>query len=352
MLSFEGKAILAPMVRISSLPMRMLALDYGADVVFLPEIVDKKIISTKRIENKLLGTVDFIDNKNSLVFRTTSEEKTRLVFQVGSSDPELALIAAKHVASDVAGIDLNCGCPKHFSVHAGMGAALLKTPEKLTSILKKLVTESGLPVSAKIRMLPDTGQTIELVKGIISTGIHALAIHCRTPECRTDQVPAQHERLAEIISTIRPTIPIIINGDIWTREQGIKLMQTTGASGFMMARAAQWNASCFSNVQVDLQDISRQYLQYCITYSNSFASTKYALQEMWQGEQARLAQLATKEPFKYGHSTSKKKPDRMLMHMLQKSKCMQDLCQLFELSLQDSMSFVNQFGHEETELVC
>lgn len=352
MLSFEGKAILAPMVRISSLPMRMLASDYGADIVFLPEIVDKKIIGTRRMENKLLGTVDFIDSKNSLVFRTTREERTRLVFQVGSSDPELALAAAKHVAKDVAGIDLNCGCPKHFSVHAGMGAALLRTPEKLTSILKKLVTESGLPVSAKIRMLPDMGQTIDLVKGTISTGIHALTIHCRTPDCRTEKTLAQHERLGEIISIVRPTIPIVVNGDIWTREQGVKVMQATGASGFMMARAAQWNASCFSDIQVDLQEISRQYLQYCITYSNSFSSTKYALQQMWQGEQARVDQLATKEPFKYGCSTSKRKPDRMLMHMLQKSKCMQDLCQLFDLSLQGPMPLVNQFDPEEAELVC
>ena len=329
MLSFEGKAILAPMVRISTLPMRMLALDYGADIVFLPEIVDKKIINTRRIENKLLGTIDFIDNKNSLVFRTTERERERLVFQVGSADPELALLAARHVSRDVAGIDLNCGCPKHFSVHAGMGAALLRTPERLMGILRRLVTESGLPVSAKIRMLPDVGQTVELIKGIISTGIHALTIHCRTPECRTEQHPARHERLAEIISIIHPTIPIIINGDIWTREQGMELMHATGASGFMMARAAQWNASCFSDVQVDLKLVSGQYLQHCMTYSNPFPSTKYALQQMWQGEQARIAQLGTKEPFKYGRSTAATKPDRLFMHMLQKSKCMQDLCELF-----------------------
>lgn len=32
-------------------------------------------------------------------------------------------------ARDVASIDINMGCPKHFSLQAGMGAALLKTPE-------------------------------------------------------------------------------------------------------------------------------------------------------------------------------------------------------------------------------
>jgi hypothetical protein len=32
------------------------------------------------------------------------------------------------VELDVAGIDINMGCPKKFSVHGGMGAALLSNP--------------------------------------------------------------------------------------------------------------------------------------------------------------------------------------------------------------------------------
>ncbi len=33
-LDYVGKFILAPMVRIGTLPMRLLALDYGADIVY------------------------------------------------------------------------------------------------------------------------------------------------------------------------------------------------------------------------------------------------------------------------------------------------------------------------------
>ncbi len=33
-LCFAQKAVLAPMVRVGSLPMRLLALDYGADIVY------------------------------------------------------------------------------------------------------------------------------------------------------------------------------------------------------------------------------------------------------------------------------------------------------------------------------
>jgi tRNA-dihydrouridine synthase 2 len=45
---------------------------------------------------------------------------------------------------DVAAFDVNCGCPKHFSVHAGMGAALMKTPDLLESV-RPLTFSVGYP---------------------------------------------------------------------------------------------------------------------------------------------------------------------------------------------------------------
>lgn len=40
---------------------------------------------------------------------------------------------------DVAAIDVNMGCPKPFSIKGGMGAALLKEPEKAAAIMSALV---------------------------------------------------------------------------------------------------------------------------------------------------------------------------------------------------------------------
>lgn len=37
-------------------------------------------------------------------------------------------MAAKRAENDVEGVDVNMGCPKHFSTHTGMGSELLKTP--------------------------------------------------------------------------------------------------------------------------------------------------------------------------------------------------------------------------------
>lgn len=51
MISYENKVILAPMVRIGTLPMRLLALRYGADIVYSEELIDWKFLRSKRRYN-------------------------------------------------------------------------------------------------------------------------------------------------------------------------------------------------------------------------------------------------------------------------------------------------------------
>lgn len=52
-LDYRNKVILAPMVRIGTLPMRLLALDYGADIVYTEELIDWKLLrSTRRVNGK------------------------------------------------------------------------------------------------------------------------------------------------------------------------------------------------------------------------------------------------------------------------------------------------------------
>ena len=78
-LDYRDKMILAPMVKIGTLPFRLLALEYGADIVYTEEIIDKRILNAERIVNPVLETVDYIDKSdNSLVFRTCNKEKQKL----------------------------------------------------------------------------------------------------------------------------------------------------------------------------------------------------------------------------------------------------------------------------------
>lgn len=53
----------------------------------------------------VLGTIEYYDNKNSLVFQTTEDEKDHLVLQLGVPTPELAVQAAKVVYGMNTGVE-------------------------------------------------------------------------------------------------------------------------------------------------------------------------------------------------------------------------------------------------------
>jgi len=177
-------------------------------------------------------------------------EKPFLIFQVGSADPDLAVQAARVVVDDVSGIELNCGCPKPFSTHAGMGAALLTNPDLLCSILSALRRElpPHISVSAKIRLLPTQEDTLALVERTVKTGINCLTIHCRTRAMRPRERALIH-RLKEIVDFVKGlmvNVAVIENGDCVGYEDALRIRTVTGADSVMIATAAEANPTVFS----------------------------------------------------------------------------------------------------------
>ena len=67
-LSYSNKVILAPMVRMGTLPLRLLSLQYGADIVYTEELVDKKMNRTKRVVNGLYCIAGFFYRNMYLCF--------------------------------------------------------------------------------------------------------------------------------------------------------------------------------------------------------------------------------------------------------------------------------------------
>ncbi|OJJ48586.1 hypothetical protein ASPZODRAFT_130665 [Penicilliopsis zonata CBS 506.65] len=308
---YRGKIVLAPMVRSGELPSRLLALKYGADLVWGPETIDKSMIGASRRVNPRNGTIEFTrlpSNggrsgpavQESIIYRLDPErEKGKLIFQMGTASPELAVQAAKMVAGDVAGIDVNSGCPKPFSTSGGMGAALLRTPDKLVAILEALVKEVGTPfqigISVKIRLLETPEMTEALVSRLVATGITGLTIHCRTTPMRPRE-RAIREQLRMIASVCRQAgVACVMNGDVASRDQGLQLMGEYGVDGAMIATAAESNSSCFrSDAQGGLlpwRDVVREYIDLCIQSENRLSNTKYLLNMLIPGKSKDFLQV-------------------------------------------------------------
>ena len=179
----------------------------------------------------MTGVISY-NGKTKAMFTTHPIEKPYLIYQIGSADPELAVQAAKTVMQDVSGIDLNCGCPKPFSTHAGMGAALLTNPDLLCSILTALrnAMPPEITVSAKIRLLPTQEDTLKLVERIVNTGVSALTVHCRTRSMR-EKDRAVIERLrgiVEFVESMGKGIAVIGNGDCLGWEDAQRVRRVTG----------------------------------------------------------------------------------------------------------------------------
>ncbi len=266
---------LAPMVRVGTLPMRALARQMGADLVYSEEIVDKKMVQCSRRLNPALGTVDFASEKG-LCLRVLPEEP--LVFQVGTANAAIALQAAQLVEGDVRAVDVNMGCPKHFSVSGGMGAALLRTPEVAEDILKTLKRNLSVPVSCKIRLLDDMGDTLELARRLERCGVDALAVHARLVADRSS-VECLLDCVRDVVGAVG--VPVVHNGDVFLYEDIARARARTGAQAVMIARGAQWNASVFRKEgALPLIQVIREYLQLARRYDNHPKNTKFVLLKM------------------------------------------------------------------------
>ncbi|KAK6151092.1 hypothetical protein DH2020_016024 [Rehmannia glutinosa] len=278
-MDYRKKLVLAPMVRVGTLPFRMLAAEYGADITYGEEIIDHKLLKCERRINDVLGTVDVVEKgTDSVVFRTCPEERSRVVFQMGTSDAVRALRAAQTVCLDVAAVDINMGCPKSFSISGGMGAALLAKPDLIHDILTTLKRNLATPVTCKIRLLKSSQDTVELARRIEKTGVSALAVHGRKVADRPRD-PAKWSEIADVVAAV--SIPVIANGDVFEYEDFERIKVATGASSVMVARGALWNASIFSpKGKLPYEDVKREYVRKSILWDNDMKSTKHTLKEM------------------------------------------------------------------------
>ncbi|XP_052198027.1 uncharacterized protein LOC127804949 [Diospyros lotus] len=278
-MDYNNKLVLAPMVRVGTLPFRLLTAEYGADITYGEEIIDHKIIKCERRTNEVIGTTDIVEKgTDNVVFRTCHEERNQVVFQMGTSDAVRALTAAQIVCKDVAAVDINMGCPKSFSVSGGMGAALLTKPELIHDILTTLKRNLDTPVTCKIRLLKSSLDTVELARRIEKTGVSALAVHGRKVSDRPRD-PAKWGEIADIVAAL--SIPVIANGDVFEYEDIQRIKVATGASSVMVARGALWNASIFSpKGKLPWEDVKREYVRKSILWDNDVKSTKHTLKEM------------------------------------------------------------------------
>jgi len=299
---FLNSEILAPMVRASTTPLRTQAISHGASLVYTEELVDRSITPTDRTLNKKLGTIDYRvpfhtyskkvqkrmladkdnpDSKDGAILLRIDPfvERNKLIYQMGTGESNLALEAAQKVIKDVNGMEVNMGCPKKFSVSGGMGSALLTDVKRACDIIATLRRNlENKPVSAKIRLLDPTDPkpTLDFVRALIKAGANAITIHGRIVGDESHTV-ARWGTLTEVVRQLKQTesVPIIVNGDLYTRADIREMRRRTGCDGVMLARPALYNISLFRRGEEEKEDSSINEHDDCYNKDNEIPLSKF-----------------------------------------------------------------------------
>ncbi len=215
---------LAPMEDVTDIGFRLLCKAFGADMVYTEFVSSDALIrDVKKTKEKLI----------------IADEERPVAIQLYGRDPDAMAEAARiceEAGPDI--IDINFGCPVKRVAGKGAGSGMLRTPELMLEITRKVVKAVCKPVTVKTRLGWDNNSKIivELAEQLQDCGIAALAIHGRT-RAQMYTGEADWRLIGDVKNNPRMHIPIIGNGDIDSAETCKRRFDETGVDAVMIGRA-------------------------------------------------------------------------------------------------------------------
>ena len=134
----DNPFVLAPMAGVTDLPFRTLCKEQGAGLICM-EMISAKAIS--------------FHNKNTIALMEIDPCEHPVSMQLFGSEPDLMAEVAKSIEDrDFDILDINMGCPVPKVVNNGEGSALLKNPNLIEEIVRKVSSAISKPLTVKVRI--------------------------------------------------------------------------------------------------------------------------------------------------------------------------------------------------------
>ena len=220
----DPPVVLAPMAGVTNAPFRRVCREFGAGL-YVSEMIGAR------------GLVEG-DEKTLAMAAFEPDESPRSIQLYGTDPGSLGEAVRRLIEVDqVDHIDMNFGCPMGKVTRHGGGAALPWKKDLFRSIVRAAVDNAGsVPVTVKFRKGIDDEHLTFIETGLTAAeeGVAAVALHARTAR----QLYSGGADWAAIraLKKAVTTVPVLGNGDIWTADDAVRMMQSTGCDGVVVGR--------------------------------------------------------------------------------------------------------------------
>ena len=216
---------LAPMEDVTDASFRYICKKFGASMVYTEFVSSDALVR---------------DVPKSLAKFTIYDYERPIGIQIYGHLPDAMVDSAVKVERaqpDV--IDINFGCPVKKIAGRGAGSGMMREPDKMVEITRRVVEAVHTPVTVKTRLGWDENSKIivELAERLQDAGIAALTIHGRT-RAQMYKGEADWSLIGAVKNNPRMHIPIIGNGDIKTPQDAAAAFDRYGVDAIMVGRAS------------------------------------------------------------------------------------------------------------------
>lgn len=230
---------LAPMQDVTDLPFWRVISRYGGADLYFTEYF--RVHGTSHLEKWIL---------QSLEHNPTGKPA---IAQMIGNDPASLVRAAKELQHyPIAGIDLNLGCPAPVVYRKCAGGGLLREPNRVDSILGHLRDAVRTNFSVKTRIGFDSPAVFEELLPIFAKhSLDLLTVHGRTvKEMYRSEV--HYDFIARAVESL--PCPVIANGNIYSADKALRVLEQTNAAGLMIGRGCIRNPWIFCQIRQTLAD--------------------------------------------------------------------------------------------------
>ncbi|MBO5995218.1 MAG: tRNA dihydrouridine synthase DusB [Firmicutes bacterium] len=231
-LTLKDRFVLAPLAGITDGAFRRICFEMGAAMACSEMVSAKGLFYGDKKTGKLLEILP---------------GEGPVGYQIFGHEPDILAFAARELdQAPNAFLDINMGCPVPKIVKNHEGSYLMKDPDLCYDLVSACVKNTSKPVTVKIRAGWDKDHinAAEVASACESAGAAAVAVHGRTRE-QFYSGRADWSVIAAVRRAVSGRIPVIGNGDVTSRADGIRMMEETGCDLVMVGRGALGNPWIF-----------------------------------------------------------------------------------------------------------